>query len=303
MSRWNPRRSALLLALVCSVGVGCEDAEEATGTASGPVYPTPPGTSTALGTLAPRPALLVRSITVAGSQNSSTAPGFDLDGRVSTATDREACGKRDFTSPDGVPGIDNQIGAVWSSVYSIVGQPVNGLIGDAVNEGRLSLILELDDLDDFTHDDSVGVTLYRATNPNPILGTKGLIQAGQTFEVQPEKPVVGFEPTAIVDGVLRLGPFDYPLDVDLFQANFRLNLIGVIVELREQPDGSWHGYMGAGVSVEEISAVATEYAPNESRAIVPLLPNLADLEPGANGKCTYVSAVLEVDAVPSFLAR
>jgi hypothetical protein len=257
----------------------------------------------AFGELTARPAVVVREIIVAGSISSSVAPGFDLDNRVSNATDREACGKKDFTSPEGTTGIDNQLGAVWASVYDLAGVPVEGLVRAAVNDGKLALVVELDGLDDPWNDDNVTLRLFRGYNEKPIIGTTGVMQGGQTFEVRPGAPVIVAENASIVDGRLRLSADEYYLELELLAEAFAINVINMVFELQYQEDGTWNGYLGCGVSVAEISDIARTYAESESRIIIPLLPNIADLRPGPDNKCTYVSAVLELKGIDAFVAR
>lgn len=257
----------------------------------------------AFGELTARPAVLIREIHVAGSVSSSVAPGFDLDGRVSNATDREACGKKDFTSPDGTPGVDNQIGAVWASVYDLAGVPVEGLVKSAVNDAKLALVVEFDGLDDPWNDDDVTIRVFRGYNEDPIIGTEGVMEAGQTFEVRPGAPVIEAAHTSIVDGRIHLSVDTYRLDLELLAEAFSVNVVDLQLGLQYQEDGTWAGHLGCGISVAEISDIARTYAESESRIIVPLLPNIADLRPGDDNKCTYVSAVLELKGVEAYLAR
>ena len=294
---------SLLLAASAALA-GCEDdGGNASVPSAGEAFEGSASSGIAFGELTARPAVVVREIRVAGSVSSSVAPGFDLDGRVSNATDREACGKKDFTSPDGASGIDNQLGAVWASVYDLAGVPVEGLVRAAVNDGKLAFVVEFDGLDDPWNDDNVTLRLFRGYNERPIIGTTGVMQGGQTFEVRPDAPVVVAENASIVDGRLRLSAEDYHLDLELLAEAFAINVINMNFELQYQEDGTWEGYLGCGVSVAEISEIARTYAESESRIIVPLLPNIADLRPGPDNKCTYVSAVLELKGIDAFIAR
>jgi hypothetical protein len=294
---------SLLFAASASLSACADDAPAESAPSAGVAFEGSASSGVAFGELTARPAVVVRQIRVAGSVSSSIAPGFDLDGRVSNATDREACGKKDFTSPEGTTGIDNQLGAVWASVYDLAGVPVEGLIKAAVNDGKLAFVVEFDGLDDPWNDDDVTLRLFRGYNEKPIMGTTGVMQAGQTFEVRPDAPVVVAENAQIVDGRLRLSTEEYHLDLELLAEAFAINVVDMTFELQFQEDGTWEGYLGCGVSVEEISDIARTYAESESRIIVPLLPNIADLRPGPDNKCTYVSAVLELKGIDAFIAR
>ncbi len=296
--------SLSLLFTACAVLSACADDGPAEAVLSaGEAFEGSASSGIAFGDLTARPAVVVREIHVAGSVSSSIAPGFDLDGRVSNATDREACGKKDFTSPEGTTGIDNQLGAVWASVYDLAGVPVEGLVKAAVNDGKLAFVVEFDGLDDPWNDDDVTLRLFRGYNEKPIMGTTGVMQAGQTFEVRPDAPVVTAEHVSIVDGRLHLSAEEYHLDLELLAEAFAINVINMNFELQLQEDGTWNGYLGCGVSVAEISEIARTYAESESRIIIPLLPNIADLRPGPDNKCTFVSAVLELKGIDAFVAR
>ena len=290
----GPIRHGIVAALF-AVSAGCSDAP-ADDPFAAPLPAQCPAT-------AREQSLVITRLVLLRQTTPGVSPGFDLDGRVSNATDREACGKKDFTSPDGTTGIDNQLGAVWASVYDLAGVPVEGLIKAAVNDGKLAFVVEFDGLDDPWNDDDVTLRLFRGYNDKPIMGTTGVMQAGQTFEVRPDAPVVVAENAKIVDGRLRLSTEEYHLDLELLAEAFAINVVDMTFELQLQEDGTWNGYLGCGVSVAEISEIARTYAESESRIIIPLLPNIADLRPGSDNKCTYVSAVLELTGIEAFIAR
>ncbi|MCA9638968.1 MAG: hypothetical protein KC420_23230, partial [Myxococcales bacterium] len=78
--------------------------------------------------------------------------GFDLDDRVSTAGDAEGCRHADFTSPDGITGIDNQLARLLPVVDMMTGGAVDGLVQAAVNNGQLLIAITLDGVDDTRND-------------------------------------------------------------------------------------------------------------------------------------------------------
>ena len=52
-------------------------------------------------------------------------PGFDLDHRVSDDTDEKSCVKRDYTSPEGQKGSDNQLAGLIPDVEKLLGPPTD----------------------------------------------------------------------------------------------------------------------------------------------------------------------------------
>ncbi|HNC98844.1 MAG TPA: hypothetical protein PKW90_22110, partial [Myxococcota bacterium] len=50
---------------------------------------------------------MAKTITFARRDEQGRTIGFDLDGRISEASDSKGCFKPDLVSPDGTPGIDS----------------------------------------------------------------------------------------------------------------------------------------------------------------------------------------------------
>ena len=124
-------------------------------------------------------------------------PGFDLDNLVSAGADAESCRQYDYTSPDGVPGIDNQLGPAIAQVPSI---DVTGEIDRDIDDGGLLLLVRLRHVDDLTNDDCVDVDLLFAEMPAgmdaPLIGDAERFMPGQTFDLSAQ--------TVLPDGSARV---------------------------------------------------------------------------------------------------
>ena len=101
------------------------------------------------------------------------AIGLDLDGKTKPT---------DFTSPDGKPGIDNQL-------FRVIGCIGNFRDGSAIleadkhsltNRGSDRIVVELTDVDSLVNDDDVTITTYHGRDPLVRDATGATFQAGGT---------------------------------------------------------------------------------------------------------------------------
>ena len=101
------------------------------------------------------------------------AIGLDLDGKTKLS---------DFTSPDGQPGIDNQL-------FRVIGCIGNFRDGSAIleadkhsltNRGADQIVVELTDVDSLVNDDDVTITTYHGRDPLVRDATGATFQAGGT---------------------------------------------------------------------------------------------------------------------------
>jgi hypothetical protein len=231
-------------------------------------------------------------------------PGFDLDGQVSDGTEPASCGHADATGPDGTPGIDNQL-ATLVPLFALAGiGAAEGLIQDAVTNGGLLLMFQLDGLDDRREDDDVRLTL-RAGAGTPLLGTDGLLLAGQTFALHPESPEVTAGSARVAGGVLEAGPFDLPIPVSVFGFSYRLVLTDTRLRARLTEDGGLaDGLLGGAVAFEELREMGRIAAMDDGSvlpAIEAVFGGARDLRPGEDGVCTHVSGAFRFTAVSAFL--
>ncbi len=247
--------------------------------------------------------LLLRGITFARADEAGVSEGFDLDGRVSDRGDFDSCRKRDFTAPDGTPGIDNQVAELLPIIeMQTGGLRLDDVLQTAIDNGQLLIALELLGLDDPMNDDCVAVRM-RPVVGTPLLGTDGRVLAGQTFDISPEGEVSTVEGARLVDGVLEVGPAPVALPVQILDARFTLHVQDARIRLERQEDGSWRGVLGGGISVDEMIQVANGLTIPSSLmgAVMLVLRTNADLARDAEGDCQQISATLVVEGVTSFL--
>ncbi|GAB4214536.1 MAG: hypothetical protein OHK0013_39310 [Sandaracinaceae bacterium] len=247
--------------------------------------------------------VLFRSISFARVDAANVSEGFDLDGRVSDRSDLGSCRKPDFTSPDGTPGIDNQIAVLLPIIeMQTGGLRLDDVLQTAIDNGQLLIAFELLGVDDPVNDPCVTVRL-RPVVGTPLLGTDGRVLPGQTFDVAPDGEVSTIEGGRIVDGVLAVGPAPVALPVQVLDARFTLHVEGAQVRLERNEDGTWRGLLGGGISVEEMIQIARGLnIPSDLMgAVMFVLRSNADLARDEAGDCQQISATLVVDGVPAFL--
>lgn len=132
-----------------------------------------------------------------------TAIGLNLDGRVDPD---------DFTSPEGEPGIDNQMFRVLGCVDNYRGPDgsYRHFIQDYMRKFNYNrFLMELTNVDDLTNDDDVTVTLYRGKDPL-MVDTLGDFTPGSTHRIDFRwgKSFIYHLRGKIKDGVLTTEPAD-----------------------------------------------------------------------------------------------
>lgn len=231
------------------------------------------------------------------------APGFDLDGLVSAAGDEATCGQADLKSPDGTKGIDNQFAKLVPLLEQTQIGAISGLVQNAIEDGGLLVMMQLEGIDDFENDDDVHLRI-RLGRGKPLLGTDGLVLAGQTFHRHPESPEI-VVPAKITGGVLNGGPFKFRLPIIIFDVLYELAVHDAQLRFEFDGDGGLTGgLMGGGVPVADIMNIAYTAAMNGGgilEAIEPIVNGMGDLKRDENGKCQRLSAVLDFTAVSAFL--
>ncbi len=229
--------------------------------------------------------------------------GIDLDGRMSDRTDIDSCRKSDFVAPDGRPGIDNQFTYLFETVEDMAEEgTIEGIIQGSINGGRLLLMIEVDDVQDWTNDDSVSVRVFNGVG-TPNLASDGFIVPDQTFDIDPDSPInVGSG--RIVDGVLETDPFEVELPMAFFNVFFDLRLVDARVRANIGPEGVTDGVMGGAVTIDqilEIAAMADEMQEVQyGGLLMGVLPGMADMV-RVDGRCTALSANLYFESRRAFL--
>lgn len=285
---------------------GCADEEELPVAPQGANGAGGAGGAARVDTCAPgRPrAAILTSLSFTRESPKGVVPGFDLDGVVSKGDDEASCNKVDFVSPEGTPGIDNQLASLIPDVEKVVGNAVDGLVQGAINDGRLNIMIDLDAVDDLRNDPCVRMSVQLGLG-KPVLGTDGVIEGFQTFTLKPDAPRSDAGTARIENGVMTAGPFELAVPLKIFDVNFTVHVHKAMFRATIDEDGYMTGMFGGGVETQEIiDGVSQGAGVDKIIGVVGLtLKSAADMAPDANGKCQQISSVLAFKAVPAFLRR
>ncbi|UQA59652.1 hypothetical protein [Polyangium aurulentum] len=251
-------------------------------------------------------AAIVTALGFTRTTEAGQAPGFDLDNRVSDGSDIASCGKKDFTDPDGRAGVDNQLAALVPEVEKLVGNAVDGLVQGAINDGQLVILMEMGGVDDFQNDSCVSLAVQVGEKRPPSLGTDGVIEAYQTFELDASAERSYVEGARIENGVLETGPFGLAVPLALFDVSFTLHLHDARFRFSIDDEGMMQGHLGGGIVPQEILDGVSQGAGTED--LIPqirvVLESSADLAlDEETGKCQEVSSALQFEAAPAFIRR
>lgn len=236
--------------------------------------------------------------------DTGTTPGFDVDGMVSVGKDEASCFKKDFTTPEGEKGIDNQLAALIPDVEAIFGDAVDGLIQGAINNGILLILIDVKGAANMENDECVDVTV-RTVLGKPTLGTDGVIEPYQTYDPDPNGQSSDATSGRIEDGVLTIGPFELAIPIAIFDVSFVIHVHDALLRLNVGGEDGVRrdGLVGGGVVPQEIiegvevGAGVAKYIP----LLRVVLEGAADLAVDSEGTCQQVSAGLAVTAVEAFV--
>ena len=132
------------------------------------------------------------------------APGLNLDGKVKPT---------DYTSPDGRPGVDNQIFHALGCVknYRTGGPLFNYEMAYFKQNAPARMLIEVTDVDSLANDDDVTVTTYRGLDRLVTDATGTTFQPGgtQRVDLRYSKALIRKAKGKIVNGVLVTEPVDW----------------------------------------------------------------------------------------------
>lgn len=248
-------------------------------------------------------------------------PGFDLDGRVSTSAAPQTgeCAHDDFTSPDQAPGIDYNFYRIISNEETREdgkyvfggfreGQIVDGVISGATKNGSMTILVQIQGLDDPLNDDEVVVQVY-ASEDSPALGTDNSMLPGATFGVHPERRFHSGEvPGSVNGGVLTAGPIDlrFPIDIMIVQDEMLIHDSWIRVELGDgRFEGTVSGYWDVS-NIRDIIGVPTTDNGNAANFTIEqfeaAMAELADGDYDADsGLCMSFSTMFRFSGLQAFL--
>ena len=234
-----------------------------------------------------------------------TAVGLNLDGKV---------GPNDFTSPQGEPGIDNQL---YRAIGCVSGFRATGAYYFFLNEymerdAFNRVLIEISDVDSFVSDPDVTVTIYRGLDPllTSADGKDFLPGSSQRIDERWGRHYIRRLKGKIVDGVLTTEPTDIVLPYsDTFECNTDQHFKAARLRLKLTATGA-EGLLGAYVDVNEWHRnLAINWATHHASygqmsvaSIARALRKLADGYPDpATGRNTAISSALELKFAQAYL--
>lgn len=244
---------------------------------------------------------------------SKVSYGRDLDG-ADGATEN-SCGGNDFVSPDGVPGIDNQLYRVMGCVdsYRRSSEFAGGAFEDyhvgAYRDGEVTTLLEITGVDDRMNDDDVTVGVYSSGDATPYDARKEGIPFG-SMTVTENKLWHNIVKGKIVDGELITEPFDLRLKFGFTGRPAEYYIKDSRIHLKLNEDGSAegdlagyfdtrHAYWHAFHDAQGAFQVANGFT---CPAVWDSLWKYSDGHPDPEtGKCTSISTAMTIKAVPAFV--
>jgi hypothetical protein len=253
----------------------------------------------------------------------SQIPGFDLDQRISSKASPGAdeCAHDDFTSPDGKPGIDYNFLQVIltdemteSGEYVFggfrKGQIVDGVINGAVKNGSMTVLLDVQGVDDPQNDDEVTVQIF-ASEDAPMKGTDDSVLPYATLSVHPD-PAFHSAVVAgtIVDGTLIAGPIDLvvPIDIQIVSDVFVVHDAWLRLDLGENAfSGILAGFWDVSNIRDIIGKPTTDNGNAANFTIEQFEEAMLDLADGDYdpnlGICTSFTTMFTFSGVQAFIAR
>jgi hypothetical protein len=227
-----------------------------------------------------------------------TALGLNLDGKV---------GPRDFTSPDGEKGIDNQLFRAIGCISNYRGP--DGFYYVFTNKDMATnhynrVVIELTDVDSLVNDGDVTLTTYRGRD-GLLSDAGGNYAPGATQRADHRfgKQFIQKFHGRIVDGVLTTDAADgYLPEADVHQNASAQFFRGLRFRLKLMPDGA-EGLMGGYADVDTFyytlnqtwSTHHQSYGQESSPSLYRALHRLADGYPDPkSGVPTAISAAMEV---------
>jgi hypothetical protein len=227
------------------------------------------------------------------------AYGLNLDGKV---------GPNDFTSPDGQPGIDNQLYRALGCIANYRGP--DGTLYYFTNKFMQDyeynrIVIVLGNVDSLTNDDDVTVTTYRGLDPllTDAAGKDYLSHGTQRLDLRWGQQFVQHLHGHIKNGVLETDPADLVLPasstfadvtVQVFHgARLRLNLT------RDDAEGLLAGYVDVAAFYRQLneswSTHHQSYGQESAPSLYRALNRLADGYPDpVTGRNTAISSAMKM---------
>jgi len=226
-------------------------------------------------------------------------PGFDIDGRISDATDDIGCNQEDWVSPEGVMGIDNQLASLAPTLEAALGEELQPTIDGAIADGSIIILMDLKGVES-TNDDTVTMDLALGSVPGggtPMLSGTALA-AGQTFTI--DETYVSDAAGAINGGVLDIQIDTLPLAIPFDETTtiaLTIRSARVQATVTAAPELN-NGLIGGSLNIDELVTTVEEVAPDIDPALIQTtLEGVADLNADSDGICQNVSVGITFEGV------
>lgn len=232
--------------------------------------------------------------------------GLNLDGKVDA---------NDFVTPDGLPGIDNELYRVIGCIVNL--RPPEGATAfyanKAVMEERWNrMLIEITNVESLASDDSVDVTMYRGLDNllTDATGSKYLPGGSMRIDTKWGNKYVQHFKGKIVDGTLVTEPVPYAvIPWSSFQLPTEQKFHDMRFQVKLQPDSAI-GYLAGYVDVENwywqtVKSESTHhqsYGQSTPASMYKVLRKRADAYPDPKtGRNTAISAALQAKFVQAFI--
>ncbi|HEX4506532.1 MAG TPA: hypothetical protein VH722_12440 [Alphaproteobacteria bacterium] len=244
--------------------------------------------------------------------------GLNLDGGSADKPAPNTCRHTKFTSPDGQPGVDNQLYralaciAAYRPEQHFQSNTIRDFVNSARQDGAVTTLMEITGLTDDRNASDVQVGLYSSAEPTQ-LDSERRGEPYDSYAVTKNTRWHNVTHGKVVDGVLTTDPIDIRLDHyqgEGLKAHSEYYIRGARLRVKLLPDGKAEGILAGYSDVE--SAYSTEFGQwyptleigfgGSCPALYAAIHNLADGYPDpATGRCTAISTAYKIEAVPAFL--
>ena len=229
--------------------------------------------------------------------------GFDLDNAVTEEAEDDPCGWADYESPDGEPGIDNNL-AQLTPLFDAVGLgQAFQYLEDSIESSGFFLMWELKGVDDLENDDDVEL-IFHVGGGAGLLGTDGDLISSQTLCIQNDTPATPSISARLEDGWVYAEFDSLTMPLVLFERLYQFVFINARLKARLTPDGQLQeGIVGGVITLDNLLQIAEKGGQNQGglyETVQLILSGMGDM-PTSTGECDGLSSAFEFTSLPVFV--